>query len=157
VPAGGSEISLNWVDCVSTTRCFGVGAYINKDAENVTLAEMSDGSKWALQATPSPAGDAESFLNAVACTSATSCQAVGYTIGSKTDALAEGWTGTKWVNETIPDPSGDRDNYLYGAACSSTKVCTAVGYSTKTLTSANLTLADGWNGTSWALDTTPDA
>src|SRR5229473_3243533 len=50
---------------------------------------------WSVQATPNPAGAASSYLNAVACPSATVCTAVGNSItSSRTYAtLAERWDG----------------------------------------------------------------
>jgi hypothetical protein len=49
----------------------------------VTLAEHWNGSRWAIQPTPNPTGQAPSVLSGVSCTAATACTAVGdYYYGS---------------------------------------------------------------------------
>jgi hypothetical protein len=57
------------------------------------LAERWNGTRWALQTTPNPAGGSVS-LNAVACLSATDCEAVGdnQTSSGVTVTMAERWS-----------------------------------------------------------------
>jgi hypothetical protein len=65
-----------------------------------TLAEVWNGTKWSVVKTPDPSGAAGSNFTAAACTSTSSCIAVGsYTLSSDSDValtLAEKWNGTKW-------------------------------------------------------------
>jgi hypothetical protein len=158
------------VSCSSSTACTAVGYWEKGKAATLEpIVESWDGSKWADQAvavpkggidvsldsppnwsiepTASTKGAADSFLNAVSCSSASSCQAVGYAIDPKTTpTLAEGWNGRTWQDETIGNPTKDADNYLYGVSCVSATSCGSTGNSTVTLTSPSLTLAEAWNG-----------
>jgi len=43
----------------------------------MALAEHWNGSTWAIQATPNPAGAAVSMLSGISCVSSTTCTAVG--------------------------------------------------------------------------------
>jgi len=78
----------------STPDCEAVGSADNSSSVLVTLAEQWNGTKWALQATPNPADAASSNLLAVACLSATNCEAVGSYFNSSgvTVTLAERWS-----------------------------------------------------------------
>ena len=85
-----------------------------------TLAAVWNGTTWAIQPTPNPsAGVGGSFLNAVSCTSATACIAVGHYVDSTGNAkpLAERWNGTSWAIQTVPLPSGAQYAFLFGVAC----------------------------------------
>src|SRR5262249_10255209 len=64
---------LTSVSCVSTTDCGGGGELPTGNGQ--TLVERWNGSTWSIGATPATATG--SRLNAVACTSASSCTAVG--------------------------------------------------------------------------------
>jgi hypothetical protein len=122
---------------------------------NVTLAEYWNGTKWAIKKTPNPSGAAESALSAVSCTSATACTAVGsYNSADVALTLAEAWNGTKWAIKKTPNPSGDAA-YLDGVSCSSANSCIAVGYYINGA-DAIVTLAEAWNGTKWAIQSTPN-
>ena len=69
--------------------------------------------------------------------------------------FAERWNGSAWALQTTAVPSGSKNYYLQGVSCPSSSVCTAVGV---TFTSAGkyVTLAERWNGTSWAVQSTPN-
>jgi hypothetical protein len=53
--------------------------FYNSTGVQVTLAEVWDGSRWAIQPTPNPVGAGASVLLGVSCTSPGACTAVGYT------------------------------------------------------------------------------
>jgi hypothetical protein len=59
-----------------------------------------------------------------------------------------------WGIQVTPNPAAATASYLYGAACPSATVCTAVG--TSALSGAYLTLAERWDGQSWAIQPTPN-
>jgi len=142
---------LYGVSCLSASACTAVG-YGPKE----TLAEHWNGRKWAIQPTPNPSVTKDIMLRSVSCTSATSCTAVGdsNTSGSRSDTLIEHWNGTKWTVQPTPEPPSGHESTLTGVSCPSAHACTAVGdYDTRT---ADLTLAERWNGRKWVVQPTPN-
>jgi hypothetical protein len=122
-----------------------------------SLAEAWNGSSWTVQSTPNPVGAESTSLNAVACTAAGPCEAGGYFEYANTDlqAVALGWNGNSWTLQSAATPPGAAANALNGVSCVSAASCEAVG--TATDPSGNqISLAEGWNGTSWAIQPTPD-
>lgn len=87
-------------------------------------------------------------LNAVSCTSATFCMAVGAAglNPSARKTLAETWNGKAWTIRSTPNPSGAEYSLLSGVSCTSAKFCVAVGDGAGTGT-----LIEQWNGTSWKI------
>jgi hypothetical protein len=151
---------LSAVSCTASTACTAVGSYLNGSGFTVTLAERWNGTSWAVQSTPNPAGSTNASLNGVSCPSATSCMAVGKFFDSNTSRwtrLAEQWNGTSWALKPTQNASGETFSTFNGVACTSSTSCTTVGgYSTAAGASeANRPLAEQWNGISWALKTTP--
>ena len=155
-PSGAQKSELNGVSCTSSTACTAAGDYTNSAGVRVTLAEVWDGSGWMIQSAPNPTGAKDSVLKGVSCTTGTACTAVGFyadTAGGYT-TLAESWNGTSWSVKATPNPSGAQASGLYGVSCSSGTACTAAGYDAER-TGADLTLAEAWNGTGWAIQSTP--
>ena len=72
------------------------------------MAEVWNGSSWAIQSTPNPSGAKNPVLNAVSCTSSTACTAAGdYTISAGVRVpLAEVWDGSGWSIQSTPAPTG---------------------------------------------------
>jgi len=69
--------------------------------------------------------------------------------------LAERWNGTSWAVQPTPNLTGATQSELSGVSCASTRACSAVGYYYNS--SGDLvTLAERWNGTSWAVQPTPN-
>ena len=137
--------SLNDVACTSSSACTAVGSYNTAQGsfESLSLAERWNGSQWSVQPTPNPTDPsppfAASVLQGVACTSSSSCVAVGQFNKStgETVPLAESWSGA-----------------LQGVTCTSASACLAVGsYHSKSNVSEPL--AELWNGSSWSLQSTP--
>jgi hypothetical protein len=156
-PKGATSGYMKAVSCSSATACTAVGYYVNSSGVFVTLAEVWNGTSWTVQTTPNPKGATYSELDAVSCSSATACTAVGtYENSSGNEvALAEVWNGTSWTVQTTPNPSGAIGSELEGVSCSSTTACTAVGSSSASY-GVDETLAEVWNGTSWTVQTTPN-
>jgi hypothetical protein len=75
--SGAPGSALVGVSCTSATSCEAVGFYDNSFASRVTLAEVWNGTTWAVQSTPIPTDVTFSALGGVSCPSATSCEAVG--------------------------------------------------------------------------------
>jgi hypothetical protein len=161
-PAGTTQISpisMTGVSCGSAASCTAVGSYFVSAANTyVMLAEHWNGRKWAIQATPGPSGAAETRLDGVSCPSAASCTATGIYLDSSDLGLplAEHWNGSSWATQAIPAPSGATGGSgLSGVSCPSAASCTAAGSYTNS-SGDILTLAEQWNGSSWAIQTTPN-
>lgn len=103
--SGPATQQLSAVTCSSAANCWAVGSYIPSGGETVsTLNEAIhwDGASWTLVVTPDPGGfDASdiSELNAVRCTSRTSCWAVGLAgqSGATVGNQALHWDGVSWA------------------------------------------------------------
>jgi hypothetical protein len=156
-PAGATASGLAGVSCTSRADCTAVGAYTNSAGVRVTLADHWNGTSWTVQSTPNPAAAKESVLSGVSCTSSTACTAVGhYRISAGVNVmLAERWNGTSWTVQSTPSPADGTGSSLFGVSCTSSTACTAVGNYVNSAGSG-LTLADGWNGTSWTVQSTPN-
>lgn len=121
-------------------------------------ATTASGATWSLQSTPNPAGVDDSYLHAVGCepSSTNLCMAVGMSTTAGVDrVLAEQWNGSSWSLSSPVVPGSSLDSQLNDVLCLSTTSCTAVGsYRTA---SGTFTLAETWNGTSWAIQSTANA
>jgi hypothetical protein len=152
-PSGAQASELNRLSCVSTKECIAVGRYKNSVGTYVTLAEKWNGTEWATQATPNPAGATASDLYGVSCSSSTACTAVNYYLNASgtPETLAERWNGTEWVVQYTPNPSGAQSSSLYGVSCASATSCTAVG-DYENSAGIEDALAESWNGTEWTIE-----
>ena len=157
-PAGATHSQFFGVSCTSASACTAVGFSAISAGREVTLAERWNGIRWHVQATPNPAGATGARLFGVSCTSASACTAVGsYLLNSPVEIpFAEAWNGTRWKLQATPRPVGDTGAQLSGVSCTSASACTAAGAYTSG-SSALLTLAERWNGTSWRIQATPNA
>jgi hypothetical protein len=152
-PGGAENSELYGVSCPSAWACTAVGDY-GLPGAYVPLAERWNGTSWAIQPVPEPAGAVTASLAAVSCSSASACTAVGFSYASGAYVpLAERWNGTSWAIQAVPSPSGGTAVGLQGVSCPSASACTAVG--SYTASGVTVPLAERWNGTSWAIQTTP--
>ena len=104
---------------------------------------------WQQQNTPTPLGSNPTWsLSAVSCTATTSCVAAGNVDGS---LLSETRSGNTWTIVSIPDPGSGQ---LPGISCTAPTACEAGGQFTSGGTVQ--TLAEVWNGSNWAIQTTPN-
>jgi len=147
------------VACPSTTACVAVGT-LDLPHNVSRLAERWEGSKWATLTTPNPTGATSSQLTGVACTTPTSCIAVGQynTLATVTKTLAMRWDGTRWSILTSPNAPDSPVSVLAGISCATSTSCFAVGgYFVNTgSTSVELTLIEQWNGKTWSIVPSPD-
>jgi hypothetical protein len=159
-PAGAVSTQLLSISCVSATDCTAAGYTGREVSAAGPLAEHWDGSAWAIQATPTPAGAVTSRLTGVSCASATTCTAVGWFSRSTASAnttrpLAERWDGTRWRIQATPIPAGSVAAVLSGVSCISAGNCTAAGSSDLSPHEPDsLTLAEHWDGSAWTVQTT---
>jgi hypothetical protein len=129
-PPGATNSFLTGVSCTSARACTAVGVDYVPGTGTGPLAERWNGSRWALEVTPSP-GNSGVPLAAVSCGSATSCTAVGYydfgSLGFTSSTLAEHWNGHRWAAQSLPS-AGDLGGDLSAVSCPSRLTCTAAGY-----------------------------
>jgi hypothetical protein len=154
-PAGATSYqSLYGVSCTSATACTAVGNYHNASGVYVTMAEQWNGTAWAVQPTPNPAG---ANLYGVSCTSGTACTAVGSYLNTRgvTVTLVERWNGTVWAIQSTPNRAGAKLSSLHGVSCTSATACTAIG-DFGNATSVSAPFGERWNGTAWAMQSTPN-
>jgi hypothetical protein len=69
--------------------------------------------------------------------------------------LAERWNGSSWAVRATPNPAGATQSFLNAVSCISATACTAVGIYTDS-GGNNLTLAERWDGSNWAIQATPN-
>jgi len=150
-PGSGSGASLNGIACPGPSTCHAVGG----DGTSL-FATRWNGASWTTVTIAAPSGAHNAALSHVACASTTNCIAVGSyqdaNLVSRT--LTERWNGTKWTVVASPNPAGAKSSSLSGIACPAASSCYAVG----TYTAQNKqqrTLAERWNGTKWAIVSSP--
>lgn len=156
-PSGGNNSQLDGVSCTATSGCIATGSHTNSAGTQLTLAEGLDSSSWTIKATPNPLGLQRASLTDVSCPALSACTAVGsyYTSNTTVRTLAAAWNGTAWTLQTPRNPTGENHDQLSGVSCTSTSACTGVGYFTNTA-GTQVTLAERWNGTTWAVQSTPN-
>jgi len=155
-PAGSSQPELEGVSCTSASACTAAGGYDNSSGAPQTLAEKWNGTTWTIHATTN-AGPESDYLYGASCTSASACTAVGYQQLSSGEVvtLAERWNGTSWATQTTPNPTDINSNVFSGVSCTSASACTAAGQYSESNADPTGPFAEGWNGTTWTVQTTP--
>jgi hypothetical protein len=150
-PAGATSSQLGAVACPAANDCIAVGDYVSSNGQSMPLAEHWDGTGWSAQTFTDPTD--RSILNAISCTSATACTAVG---SKNRQQSAEGWNGIAWTPELIPEPMST-ESFLFGVSCASARSCEAVGSTLPTPQSYQQALTEGWNGIAWTTQPTPSS
>ena len=165
-PAGAIGAGFSGLSCATPATCIAAGSYGNGSGASVLLAEAWNGTKWSIQATPSPAGSTGSEFLAVSCSAPVACTAVGATTistaggrgasggTSMTVSLAERWNGANWRIQATPNPGRSVGTGLAAVSCSATTACTAAG-SYDTTSHLAQTTAAAWGGKSWHRQATP--
>ena len=171
LPSGTTNpTEINGVSCPSTTECMAVGfstvEEINEGiraSHSIPLAERWNGSEWSVQSIPSPAGGTDPKLEAVSCTSSSSCMAVGlFRVSNRYRPFAERWNGSEWTALSMPTPSGIVTKghvRLPGLSCASSSSCVAVGSYITAATNTTFeedTLVESWNGSEWTVVSSPN-
>ena len=114
---------------------------------------------WSIVASPNLGDPPQNQLAAVACVSASDCWAVGrHFAGGPEQPLIERWNGMSWAVVASPNvgttPPSPLTGAFTGLACVSASDCSAVGYYF-TATSIQ-SLVVHWDGTSWAIVSSPN-
>jgi hypothetical protein len=148
-PPGLISSTFYGVSCTSPTACTAVG-----NTNDAPMAERWNGASWTIQHVPLLSAVATGF-GSVSCASPVECTAVGPD-DTLPDGLAAGrWNGVQWATTPTLQPAGEIYATLYGVSCTSPTACTAVGQSNNSVGSADVPLAERWNGTSWAIQHPP--
>jgi len=144
---------LSGVSCDGPADCTAVG-FDDATGGTQTLVESWHGATWSIVPSPNPTpfpGLYGDDLNAVSCTSPTSCVAVGDDRTPSTQfvqTLIERWDGTAW--SVVPSPTGPGTaTDLGGVSCISASRCTAVGGS-------DGNLIESGNGSTWSVVHSPN-
>jgi hypothetical protein len=154
--AGGA---LNAVSCPSPQACAAVGEFSVKT--NFTMAPLGaswNGTSWARQPMPAPAGASELNMTGESCPSATACAAVG-TINEyfAPAPVAERWDGSQWTIQSVKVPSKGLTASLNTVACWSATGCLAVGQLRHGEAGTGTAMAAQWNGTAWIAQRLPSS
>lgn len=160
VPLQSEEAVLNGVSCPLATACVAVG--VIQYGLFRPFVERWNGTAWTLEelkAPETPVGwSGAEFVTfaGVSCTAAYACTAVGSyrQLGGSTKLFAERWNGSAWTAQLPPAPEKALEPKLESVSCSSATACTATGNS-KNASGVGSPLAEKWDGTSWAIQTTP--
>ncbi|PYL17838.1 MAG: hypothetical protein DME30_05420 [Verrucomicrobia bacterium] len=134
------------------------GVQINPPGPAATSLPLapSAGGTWTVVSSPNTSATEHNFLQNVTCMSASDCWAVGtsFAAGAVTQTLIERWDGTAWTIVSSPNAGVAQGNFLYGVTCVSTSECWAAGY--YNAAGAAQTLIERWDGTSWAIVSSPN-
>lgn len=155
-PAGATFVRTKSVSCLSEGECTAVGTY--GSGKTKTFAMRWNGAEWSLQTTVNPSED--TYLRSVSCVSSTFCMASGYYYDygtSKWTPHAQSWNGSEWTNRAPVKPAGANISWLYSVSCVTASSCRAVGpKEVDAGTHETQTMVQFWNGSSWALQTSPN-
>ena len=150
VPAGASSSELDRVSCVSGGQCMAVG-HDKTAAGEQPLAELWNGSGWAIERVPLPAGDIGAARRRRVHAARQLSGSGRYS--SALLPLLEHWDGTRLSQLPLSLPAGTTGGRLTAVSCASTTACTAAGpYFGPT--GAKLE-AEAWNGRTWTAQRLP--
>ena len=124
------------VSCLSSILCTAVGEYPTSSAAFSTLAESWNGVRWKREVSPNPA-NVSNELDGVSCTSATTCIAVGF-------------------SQEVIHFSPDLNSGIRSGGPEATPAREAPSSTPPNNGLSGSSLAESWNGTSWAIQTTPN-
>jgi hypothetical protein len=146
------------VTCNSTSDCWAVGYAVSATDSSVYESFISrwNGVAWVPVTLPNPQSTQSNFLEDVACSSPSSCWAVGSAdlADGTYQTLIERWDGTAWTRASSPNTSLIEYNIFFGLTCFSGADCWAIGYTFNGV--AYQTLTNHWNGSAWLYVTSAD-
>jgi hypothetical protein len=155
----GLGTALGSVSCTAVAACTAVGATLNDRAGTLApLAEFWNGSAWAIQPTPSKAGNYSTALYGVSCADMHDCMAAGNFNANGSlagGALTERFAATTWSLVNLPTPPNASVSLPDPVSCSAVNACTDVGSWFSGTTGG--AFSDRWNGTAWARETVPSS
>ena len=149
----GTNSELFSVSCVDASFCMAVGGGLDESGNGSESTEAYEwnGSAWSEMTMPAGAGG---YLQDVSCASTNDCEAVGWLNGDPNSALIEHWSDSTW--SVVPNPDSGVASYLFGVSCVQSDSCIAVGTGAIAGSSTASSLVEQWNGSQWALVSSPD-
>lgn len=153
VARAAADAELRSVSCPTHRLCVAVGSFLAASGVPMPLAERWNGSRWSIEASPTPADGGH--LDGISCPSRTACIAVGST---ESRTLVEAWNGRAWKIQSSPTPSKVTSHCGYvigcialsGVSCASATSCLAVGHFAPTGRRLDA-LAETWDGKRWRM------
>jgi hypothetical protein len=118
-------------------------------AAALTLGSPTAQAAGTLTSTRPPQPPPGGILSSVSCSSASFCVAVGNP--GNISSLAVAWNGSTWQKQSLPN--GGKNLVPLAVSCVSPDFCEAVG--AKLTSSSQVALILTWNGTHWAVQTSP--
>jgi hypothetical protein len=134
--------SFYGTSCTGPSFCVAVG--LGGPTGSSTLAEVWNGSTWAVVPTPNTGANFNG-LEGVSCVSSSFCLAVGASQSgpNASTTLVERWNGSTWTIVPSAPPTTSAD-FLTSVSCTATSFCMAAGYGNNATT--YVPLAETWNG-----------
>lgn len=134
VPTGSSLANPSPViyamSCKGTTSCLGVGRYTDSSSATQGLVLVEQSSHWSASIMPDTSGTTP-VVQAVSCSSATSCAAAGHhLVSGKTIGYIMTLSGTVLSGGNAPAPgnaSSDPGELLSSISCVAADICTVTG------------------------------
>lgn len=156
VPEGAVSSELHGIDCIYPGFCMAVGSYaLTVGGPQWAWSATWNGTSWTLRTVAKPTESKQSILLDVSCSSTSSCTGVGgYKNSSGVQvSFVERWNGTSWSHQSSPNPVGSTNTVIQGVSCVASSPCVGAGDWNNGKTWQPM--AQEWNGSAWALDTTP--
>jgi hypothetical protein len=155
-PNTSNGAALEGVSCPTniTNYCAAVGSALDSSGTAQMVIESWNGTAWSI--TPNPTFDGGVIgQQAVSCTSATFCEAVGayYNDELVIVTLVDTWNGTDWSLTSSPN-TGFSD-FLDGVSCTSSSNCVADGLFENS-SGNNSTLIEAGSGSTWSITSSPN-
>ena len=155
-PEGAVSSELLGADCPTSTFCVAVGSYTVSGGSIWAWSATWNGTSWTLRTVPKPASSIRTVLLDVSCSSASACASVGIyrDSGGLQTSLVQRWNGTSWSHQSSPNPESSTNTVFQGISCVASSPCVGVGDWNNG--KSWQPMAQEWNGSAWALDTTPN-
>jgi hypothetical protein len=145
--SGESDASLAAVACTGASDCTAVGYFRATTSSPVPVVARLHAGTWHVQTLTGLPSNSRAF-NAVACSSAARCVAVGGSYGGSSALVAES-NGDTWQAAEVPAPQGATAITLNGVSCvGATNECWATGWTGTKATQQ--TALEHWDGTRWS-------
>lgn len=143
---GLSNDQLKGVSCPSATECLAVGI-AGTTVQHAFAEELATGS-WSVVLT----GPAATGLYGASCPTTSMCAVGGFSGGAP---LVESWNGSSFSDLGVTRTGSPTPNdVIMHVSCPTTTKCEAVGTRYNNLGMDFKTLGEGWNGSSWTVQTT---
>ena len=155
----------NGLSCPAAGTCYTVGTFRTPADDVASYIDTLSGGTWTTMSSPAPSPAATvpaPVLNSIACTTVSSCTAVGqYLDPSGVSGLIVTLSGGIWTAVRAPEPAGVNDTYqeLFDVSCPAMGTCAVVGdyRGADTFYHGSLLTLSGGTWTAAAVAPPPDA